>query len=93
MENNKKKIEKLLKGSEDAFIIATKNGIATVGYSHEILTMLTMLIKNVKECNGITEEDIENVFELSKMSKEEIAKKALEKLKEIIEKMGNKDEK
>ena len=93
MENNKKKIEKLLKGSEDAFIIATKNGIATVGYSHEILTMLTMLIKNVKECNGITEEDIENVFELSKMNKEEIAKKALEKLKEIIEKMGNKDEK
>lgn len=88
MENNKKKIEKMLKGSEDCFLLVTKNGTATVGYSHEILTMLTMLIKDVKKCNGITEENVDRAFELSKMSEEELAKNALKKLKELIEKIG-----
>lgn len=93
MENNKKKIEKILKGSEDCFLLVSKNGSATVGYGHEILTMLTMLIRDVKKCNGIKEEDVDRAFELSKMSDEELAKKALEKMKELIEKMGNKNEK
>ena len=83
-----KKIKELLKGSEDSFIIATKNGTATVGYSHEILSMLTMLVRDVKTCNGVTEENIDKVFELSKMSEEEIVKGSLKILKEMIEKLG-----
>lgn len=93
MENNKKKLEKLLKGSEDAFIIATKNGVATVGYSHEILTLLTALVRAVKTCKGVAEENIDTVFRLSKMNDEELKKETLKKIKELIEKMGNKNEK
>lgn len=83
-----KKIKDLLKGSEDAFIIATKNGTATVGYSHEILSMLTMLVRDVKNCNGVTEENIDKVFELSKKTEEELVKGSLKILKEMIEKLG-----
>lgn len=85
MENNKKKIEKMLKGSEDAFILATKNGVATVGYDYEILAMLTMLIREVKNCEGVTEEKIEDVFRLSKMNDKEILMNTLEKIKKTME--------
>ena len=87
---NEKKLKELLKGSEDAFIIPTKNGVATVGYGHEILAMLTMLIKNVKKCNGIKEEDIDKAFELSKMNDEELKKEALKKIKQLLENIGEK---
>ena len=87
---NEKKLKELLKGSEDAFIIATKNGSATVGYSSEILAMLTMLIRSVKKCNGVTEEDIDKAFELSKMNNEELKKEALKKIKQLLENIGEK---
>lgn len=90
---NEKKLKELLKGSEEAFIIATKNGVATVGYSHEILTLLTALVREVKTCKGVAEENIDTVFRLSKMNDEELKKEALKKIKELIEKMGNKNEK
>ena len=93
MENNKKKLEKLLKGSEDAFIISTKNGTGLVGYSSEILTLLIMLIREIRNSKVVTEEDIDKAFELSKMNNEELKKEALKKIKELIEKMGNKNEK
>ena len=93
MENNKKKLEKLLKGSEDAFIISTKNGAGLVGYSSEILTLLIMLIREIRNSKVVAEEDIDKAFELSKMSDEELKKEALKKIKELIEKMGNKNEK
>lgn len=83
-----KKIKEMLKGSEESFLLVTKNGTATVGYNYEILTLLTMLVKDVKKCEGITEENIDKVFELSKMSEDELTKGALKKLKELIEKMG-----
>ena len=58
---NEKILKELLKGSEEAFIIATKNGVATVGYSHEILALLTALVRAVKTCKGVTEEDIDKL--------------------------------
>ena len=87
---NEKKLKELLKGSEDEFIISTKNGVATVGYSHEILALLTALVRAVKTCKGVTEEDIDKVFELSKMNNEELKKEALKKIKELIENIGEK---
>lgn len=86
MENNKKKIEKMLKGSEDCFLLVTRNGSATVGYGHEILTLLTMLIRDIKKIEGITDEMIEETFKMSSMSQQELMKDMLTKIKEILEK-------
>ena len=36
MKNNRKEIERLLKGSEETFILITKNGSGIVGYTNEI---------------------------------------------------------
>ena len=86
MENNKKKIEKMLKGSEDCFLLVTRNGSATVGYGHEKVTLLTMLIRDIKKIEGITDEMIEETFKMSSMSQQELMKDILTKIKEILEK-------
>jgi hypothetical protein len=81
-----KKIKEMLKGSEDTFLLVTKNGSATVGYGHEILTLLTMLVRDVRKVEGITSEMIEEAFRISSMSEKELARDVLEKLKEMLEK-------
>jgi hypothetical protein len=81
-----KKIKEMLKGSENSFLLVTKNGSATVGYGQEILTLLTMLVRDVKKIEGITDEMIEEVFKLSTMSQKEILEDMLKKIKEIVEK-------
>lgn len=86
MKNNRKEIERLLKGSEETFILVTKNGSGTVGYTHEILTLLTMLIRDVKKIEGITDEMIEEAFKLSSMNQKELLESVLEELKEIAKK-------
>lgn len=79
MENDKKKIEKMLKGSEDAFLLVTKNGSATVGYGSEILTLLTMLVRDIRKIEGITDEMVEEAFKISSMNQQELAKDILKK--------------
>lgn len=81
-----KKIKEMLKGSEDTFLLVTKNGSATVGYGHEILTLLTMLVRDVRKVEGITDKMVEDVFKISSMSEKELARDVLEKLKEMLEK-------
>ena len=83
---NEKKIKELLKGSEDCLLVVTKNGAAVVGRGDEILTLLTLLLRNIKECKGCTDELIDEAVKLAKMTKEEIAIELLKKLKETIEK-------
>ena len=83
---NEKKIKELFKGSEDCLLVVTKNGTAVVGRGDEILTLLTLLLRNIKECKGCTDELIDEAVKLAKMTKEEIAIELLKKLKETIEK-------
>lgn len=81
-----KKIKKMLEGSEDAFLLVTKNGSATVGYGHEILALLTMLVRDVRKIEGITDKMVEEAFKISNMSQQELAKDMLTKIKEMLEK-------
>lgn len=84
--DTEKKIKKMFEGSEDAFLLVTKNGSATVGYGHEILTLLTMLVRDVRKVEGITDKMVEEAFKISSMSEKELARDILEKLKEMLEK-------
>ena len=85
-----KEIKEMLKDSEDCCIIATKHGVKVTGYNSEILTLLTMTLKAVKECEGVEEKDLERALELSKLDSKELQKQALNKLKKLIEEMENK---
>ena len=84
---HEKEIKELLKGSEDTYLIATKNGTAVVGYNSSVLSLLTMLIRDVRQCEGINEEMIDKAIQLSKASEKEILEDTLKMLQELINKI------
>lgn len=86
-----KNIERLLKGSEKSYLIATKNGTGVVGNGADVLAQFTLLVKNLRE--NISDETIKKAFELGFKTDKEIEKEVVkafeETLKKLLEKLGD----
>lgn len=80
-----KEIKKLLKGSEDVYLIATKTGCGISGTGAEILSCYTMMTKGLMEEFG--EDAMREAFELATKNSDELAKIAVEKMKDFLKHM------
>lgn len=72
---NLKDVAKLLEGSEESFVLATKNGVGIVGNGAEILSFISMIIRQVKD--NFDEKSIQHAVALGLMSNEELVEKYL----------------
>lgn len=81
-----KKIADLIEGSE-AVICCSNKGIYVNGMEHSLLSLLTMIIIQLKE-NGCSDEHLKMAFELGTEGKDKAVKKMLDKLKEKLEEMA-----
>lgn len=79
-----KNLERLLKGSERNYLIATKNGTGVVGKGPEVLAHFSMLVKNLRE--SIPDELIKTAFENGFKSTDTLLDELIDKLKEIKKK-------
>ena len=85
-------LKKLLKDSEDSYIISTKRGVGIIGDGINVLTQFRMLTEKLKYC--FSEDLLREIFELSfenksKLNKKEekIQKKIDELFEELLEDM------
>lgn len=90
MKNIKTKdIERLIKGA-DAGILATQNGCILQGHPTEVMTLYTLITKQLAE--DLDKKLLEHAFELAFKEPDELlgmVKEALETLKEKLEKKEN----
>lgn len=77
-------LKKLLKDSEDSYIISTKKGVGIIGDGINVLTQFVMLIKTLK--SRFPEEMLREVFELGFKNKSKISEKE-EKIKKKIDEL------
>lgn len=80
---NLKKLKKLLKNSEDSYIISTKRGVGIIGDGINVLTQFGMLTATLK--NSFPENLLREIFELSFKNKSKISKNEEKIQKEIDE--------
>lgn len=85
MEKQRKKLEKLLKGSED-YVIFTNNGMGIVGEKGKIMALIASGLTVMQHDGTLTKKEIEKICELATMSKVEI----LNETKKLLEKLLNK---
>ena len=77
-------LKKLLKDSEDSYIISTKRGVGIIGDGINVLTQFVMLIKTLK--NSFPENLLREIFELSFENKSKLSKKE-EKIQKKIDEL------
>lgn len=77
-------LKKLLKDSEDSYIISTKKGVGIIGDGINVLTQFVMLIKTLK--SRFPEEMLREVFELGFKNKSKISEKK-EKIQKKIDEL------
>lgn len=77
-------LKKLLKDSEDSYIISTKKGVGIIGDGINVLTQFVMLIKTLK--SRFPEEMLREVFELGFKNKSKISEKE-EKIQKKIDEL------
>mgnify|MGYP004542141937 CR=1 FL=1 len=86
-----KNIERLIKGSEQSYLIATKNGTGVVGTMPAVLSQFSLLVRNLRE--SISDKKIKEAFELGFKTDKELEKIKVEKceklLKKLLEKLGD----
>ena len=70
---NLKNLKKLLKDSEDSYIISTKRGVGIIGDGINVLTQFGMLIETLK--NSFPENLLREIFELNFENKSKLSKK------------------
>lgn len=78
-------LKKLLKDSEDSYIISTKRGVGIIGDGINVLTQFRMLTEYLKY--RFPEELLREIFELSFKNEEKIQKKIDELFEELLENM------
>lgn len=66
-------LKKLLKDSEDSYIISTKRGVGIIGNGINVLTQFGMLIETLK--NSFPENLLREIFELNFENKSKLSKK------------------
>lgn len=81
---NLKKLKKLLKNSEDSYIISTKRGVGIIGDGINVLTQFGMLTATLK--NSFPENLLREIFELSFENKSKLSKKE-EKIQKKIDEL------
>ena len=85
MKNEKlKNLKKLLKDSEDSYIISTKRGVGIIGDGINVLTQFGMLTATLK--NSFPENLLREIFELSFENKSKLSKKE-EKIQKKIDEL------
>lgn len=72
---NLKDVAKLLEGSEESFILATKNGVGIVGNGAAILSFISMIIRQAKD--NFSEDTVKHAVDLGLMDNEELVEKFL----------------
>lgn len=77
-------LKKLLKDSEDSYIISTKRGVGIIGDGINVLTQFVMLIETLK--NSFPENLLREIFELSFENKSKLSKKE-EKIQKKIDEL------
>ncbi len=77
-------LKKLLKDSEDSYIISTKRGVGIIGAGIDVLTQFEMLTEALKY--RFPEEMLREIFELSFKNKSQITKKE-EKIQKKIDEL------
>lgn len=77
-------LKKLLKDSEDSYIISTKRGVGIIGDGINVLTQFGMLIETLK--NSFPENLLREIFELSFENKSKLSKKE-EKIQKKIDEL------
>lgn len=85
---NKGDFKRLFKG-ETGYIVVTQNGISINGEDTEVLALLTMIVRVLKE--SYEKEEIETAFKLPYMEAEELVeelKKNIDKALEMLERRG-----
>ena len=80
-----KNVKKLLKGSEESYLIATKNGTGSSGLIPDVLTQFVLLTKNLRR--NIPDKMIKEAFELSFKTEKELEEKLLKSMKELSKKL------
>ena len=85
-----REFEKLLQGSEKTFLLVTINGIAVEGTTPEIMTLLSCIIKSLRE--DIPDEMLKHACELPFKTDEELKILTLEAMKNMLDKLGGKNE-
>ncbi len=81
---NLKNLKKLLKDSEDSYIISTKRGVGIIGDGINVLTQFGMLTATLK--NSFPENLLREIFELSFENKSKLSKKE-EKIQKKIDEL------
>jgi hypothetical protein len=84
MENNKQ-VQKLLKGA-NGVLIATDNGVGVVGEAPAVLTMYSMLTRNL--ASQLPKELIEDAFKKGFKEPKELLKDLKDLIDDIQKKMG-----
>lgn len=77
---NEEYAKKLLEGSEECFILATDKGVGIVGNGAEVLSCVSMIIREAKK--HLPENVIRHAVDLGCMSDEQLMTKFLNKSNE-----------
>ena len=87
----KEMIKRIKKFKEPrCYIIVTNEGVMFNGYSDEILSMITMQIRELR--NSFPKEAFENVLKYGLMTSEELEKAKNDAMKEMMEKLFGEEE-
>ena len=85
-----KEFKELLKGSEETYILVTHNGCTAAGTTPEIMTMLALMTKTLRE--DINDEMLKHAFELAFKTEDEIKILTLEAMKNMLDRFGGTNE-
>lgn len=83
---------KMEEETKQTFIHADHEKVEVQGYPAALLSDLAQIIMSLKKCPGIEREDIEKAVRLAYMDDLELTRECLEKMKEMLEKLGSKKE-
>lgn len=83
MIKNEEDVKRLLTDSE-GYIIASENGLSIVGKKPNILTYLTLIVKQCLDNNVFDEKLLNESLRLAKMNSKDLRKEALKHIKEEL---------
>ena len=85
-----KQFRELLKGSEETYLLVTKNGCGFEGTAPELMTLLSCAIKDLRE--DMPDELLKHACELPFKTDEELKILTLEAMKNMIDRLGDMNE-
>lgn len=80
---NYRRTMKLLEESEN-YIVITESGGSVNANKSNIITMITMFLRELKESKNLDDEDIDKIAHLAKASDDELRNEAADKLGKLL---------